>query len=169
MNVRVKFVEPARRPLQVLAVMDSAAITVTCTSMGGDQLSALTLDRDATVSALLASIRQRLPLEEGAWSLVLPMGELLDEAQADTEIRLVFGFAVPTEGFDCFLSHDWANGNHEKVVQIATQLRDLHGLKPWLDAWHMSENTQEAMAKGVKESALVVVFVTQNYMEKINA
>ena len=33
----------------------------------------------------------------------------------------------------------------------------------------MAENTQEAMAKGMKESALVVVFVTQNYMEKINA
>jgi len=90
----------APRPLQVLAVMDSAAITVTCVSMGGDQLAALTLDGEATVSVLLASIRQQLPLETGAWSLVLPTGEILDEAQAEAEVRVVFGCAAPTEAND---------------------------------------------------------------------
>ncbi|KAJ1629312.1 hypothetical protein T492DRAFT_873556 [Pavlovales sp. CCMP2436] len=68
-----------------------------------------------------------------------------------------------------FLSHDWGvnNVNHSRVVEVACLLQTM-GVVPWVDAEQLhSGNVQNTLTKGLDDSATVVVFVTQAYMDKV--
>merc|ERR1712110_412759 len=82
------------RPLQVFAAMDSAVIAVTCANLGGDELAAFTLDPDAKLLTLLELVYERLPLAVGAWTIILPTGETLDETQVDIDVKFLFGLSI---------------------------------------------------------------------------
>lgn len=73
--------------------------------------------------------------------------------------------------FDCFMSHDWKGNNgkeHELVKQINSFLTEEKSLVTWFDEKEMKDDINSAMADGIDGSKLVVVFVTKEYMEKIN-
>ena len=56
--------------------------------------------------------------------------------------------------------------NHARVKQINTRLKQA-GLRTWLDAERMDGDIAQAMTRAIDKSAVVVCFVTQNYMRKV--
>jgi hypothetical protein len=64
---------------------------------------------------------------------------------------------------------DWGQGqiNHKKVCEINNELKN-RGLLTWLDEERMTGNVQEKMTMGIDDSTIVVTFITQNYMDKVN-
>ena len=73
--------------------------------------------------------------------------------------------------FDVFISHAWGNDgagrdNHERAKRLSAGLERL-GLKPWLDEARMQGNILNRMAEGIEGSAVVLICVTRNYMDKV--
>lgn len=70
--------------------------------------------------------------------------------------------------FDCFLTHDWGanNVNHERVAAINKRLKK-EGLRTWFDEERLTGNIVQQVTRGIEQSRKVVVFVTRNYMEKL--
>ena len=68
-----------------------------------------------------------------------------------------------------FLSHNWGAGssNHFKVSIINERLKDREYIT-WFDGDKMFGNTTIAMANGIERSRLALVFITREYMNKIN-
>lgn len=73
-----------------------------------------------------------------------------------------------TNQFDIFLSHDWGSDsyNHKRVVDINNNIR-TRGLITWIDEEQMRDNILETMTKGIDNSRCILIFVTENYMNKI--
>ncbi|EQC32798.1 hypothetical protein SDRG_09337 [Saprolegnia diclina VS20] len=76
------------------------------------------------------------------------------------------------KAFDVFLSHNWGHDelgrdNHARVATISAFLRQ-NEIKTWFDQDKMSGNILKAMANGIEESQIVLVFVTQLYQNKVN-
>ena len=69
-----------------------------------------------------------------------------------------------------FVSHDWGtNGlNHARVARVVEMLRS-HGFDVWFDETHMKGNILDAMCRGIDNSDIVLVFVTGNYMRKVES
>ena len=72
-----------------------------------------------------------------------------------------------------FLTHDWGidtqgRPNHERVTSIHQRLKAM-GLNNWFDEERMHGNVQLQMCNGIDESAIVVVFVTKRYLEKVGS
>ena len=75
-------------------------------------------------------------------------------------------------GTHVFLSHNWGKDqlgrdNHERVSLINQALKNV-GYKTWFDGDRMGGNTDGESAKGIEQTEGVIVFITQNYHEKVN-
>ena len=74
--------------------------------------------------------------------------------------------------WDLFLSHDWGKDslNHKKVCRIASNLTAA-GYKVWLDENELIKEGTLAhlMARGINRSKVILVFVTKNYMSKVDS
>lgn len=71
-----------------------------------------------------------------------------------------------------FLSHDWGidelgRDNHERVALINKELTNV-GYKTWFDGDKMAGTIDEKISKGIEQTEGVIVFITQNYHEKVN-
>ena len=74
---------------------------------------------------------------------------------------------------DAFLSHAWRSGTdptgtHQRVVCIAAALRE-RGWSVWLDADELHGCIDRCLVDGITRSHVVVVFLTREYMTKVNA
>ncbi|GBG34278.1 Nucleotide-binding oligomerization domain-containing protein 2 [Hondaea fermentalgiana] len=71
--------------------------------------------------------------------------------------------------FDVFLSHAWGEnkGVHEKVKSIAGAL-ESRGIRCWLDEKDIGTEILDSMADGIDRCKAIAVFVTQEYMRKVN-
>ena len=70
-----------------------------------------------------------------------------------------------------FLTHNWSedeNGrnNHERVSRIHQGLK-AKGLNMWFDSERMQGAIVDQMIQGIDDSAIVVVFLTKKYMNKM--
>ena len=70
-----------------------------------------------------------------------------------------------------FLTHDWSidelgRDNHERVRLVNKALQS-RGLKTWFDSDKMAGDVKEKMTDGIDTTCCVIVFVTQNYMDKV--
>jgi len=99
--------------------------------------------------------------------------ELAEEGVAFRAFRLVPTCVAPSIGFmqapiKAFASHNWGSDalNHKRVVRLCTVLRE-RGVDVWLDETHMKGNILDAMCKGIDESDVVLVFVTREYIDKV--
>ena len=76
----------------------------------------------------------------------------------------------PAFPFHVFISHAWgsppAYDNHRRAKRLSEGLQRL-GLRTWFDDDRMHGNTYDRMAEGIEGSAVVVVCVTREYMEKV--
>lgn len=72
--------------------------------------------------------------------------------------------------YDCFLSHDWGEDhkNHAEVEKVSAELKRL-GFKPWFDSDDMKGDIASAMANGMDASNIVLIFITQRYLAKVNS
>ncbi|KAH9155384.1 hypothetical protein AeRB84_002642 [Aphanomyces euteiches] len=75
--------------------------------------------------------------------------------------------------FDCFLSHDWGKDsdgreNHARVARVFIEFIVNRGIRTWFDEEQMEGNIVKAMAKGIEDSAVVLVFITGRYQDKVN-
>ena len=72
--------------------------------------------------------------------------------------------------FDVYISHAWgpapAHATHQRAKLLSAGL-ERRGLKPWLDHDQMQGNTLERMAEGIEGSAVVLICVTREYMDKV--
>jgi len=73
--------------------------------------------------------------------------------------------------FMVFFSHDWGKDtlgrdNHARVVRVCRALAKL-GVEGWIDEKYMQGDIDAAMCKGIDESCLMVIFVTERYMGKV--
>lgn len=71
-----------------------------------------------------------------------------------------------------FFSHNWGEDifkrdNHNRVKRIKNLLIKYYGWSIWFDEDDMSWNIDGSMYKGIIESELAVVFLTQKYINKI--
>lgn len=66
-------------------------------------------------------------------------------------------------------THAWGKDgeNHKRVVGICADLIEL-GAKVWIDEHRMYGNIPKQMVDGIDNSHVVVVFITKDYMEKVN-
>jgi tetratricopeptide (TPR) repeat protein len=77
--------------------------------------------------------------------------------RSEEDLRLV---PAGEERFDVFLSHQ--NASSERVEAIATQLRDRHGLRVWLDRWQLKRGyVQLQCEQGVQNSRIIVIVCTR--------
>jgi hypothetical protein len=69
-----------------------------------------------------------------------------------------------------FASHDWGKNaeNHARVKEVVEALREM-GYFVWLDENEMRGNLVDDMCAGIDESDVVLVFVTRNYMKKVQS
>lgn len=69
-----------------------------------------------------------------------------------------------------FASHDWGvnASNHARVAQVVSQLRQRN-FAVWFDETHMRGNILDAMCRGIDSSDVVLVFLTSNYMKKVES
>mmetsp|Transcript_27273 Transcript_27273/g.41043 ORF Transcript_27273/g.41043 Transcript_27273/m.41043 type:complete len:374 (-) Transcript_27273:139-1260(-) len=78
-----------------------------------------------------------------------------------------------TYRFDAFLTHNWGRDtknrdNHERVVRFKKELQthnDIENL--WLDEERMTGDIVQQMTTGIEQSRLVIVFITQSYVNKV--
>ena len=77
--------------------------------------------------------------------------------------------APVNEHFQAFLSHDWGPGlvNHTRAKAVFHTLRKL-GISSWFDEERMTGNIVAKMAAGIDSSDCMVVFLTRNYIAKVN-
>jgi hypothetical protein len=73
---------------------------------------------------------------------------------------------------DVFLAHDWGidefgRVNHERVAAINKELKSM-GIVTWFDSDKMTGEIVYQMASGIDNAAVVIVFITQRYMNKVN-
>lgn len=68
-----------------------------------------------------------------------------------------------------FASHDWGvdGANHKRVGNVVKELRSK-GIDVWFDESHMKGNILNAMCRGIDESDVILVFVTNSYIGKVN-
>lgn len=68
-----------------------------------------------------------------------------------------------------FLSHNWGvdQANHIAVSRVNEALRQ-RGVETWFDTDQMSGDTRESMKQGIKGADAVVLFLTEEYQNKIN-
>eukprot|EP00976_Prorocentrum_cordatum_P064647 1177570-Prorocentrum_minimum.AAC.2 len=72
--------------------------------------------------------------------------------------------------FDAFFSHNWGNdGKNHKLVGLVKKMLMEAGLNIWFDEERIRGNVQEQMQQGIDKSASVVVFITQQYIQKVNS
>jgi hypothetical protein len=78
-------------------------------------------------------------------------------------------FLLPVVCTDVFLSHDWGEGstNHKKV-KIVNEALQKKGLITWFDEEKMKGNLIKRMTEGIEKTKCVLVFVTENYRNKVN-
>lgn len=74
---------------------------------------------------------------------------------------------------DVFLSHAWGRDglerdNHERVRMINNALQERK-IKTWFDANNMSGSTDHAMTEGIDSSKVIIVFITEAYIDKVNS
>ena len=70
-----------------------------------------------------------------------------------------------------FLTHNWnededGRNNHERVSRIHQGLKKK-GLNMWFDSERMQGAIVDQMIQGIDDSAIVVVFLTKKYMNKM--
>jgi len=85
----------------------------------------------------------------------------------------VIAAATPELGrvkYDAFLSHSWGPGgvNHNFVGKVDDGLR-REGIVTWFDKSQMDKNVMTDIARGIDQSEVIVIFITQDYMDKVNA
>ena len=71
---------------------------------------------------------------------------------------------------DAFLTHNW--GDHHEIHKLVARVNELlkaAGLKTWFDEEKMKGNVQKQMQKGIDKSASVIVFITQQYIAKVDS
>jgi len=68
-----------------------------------------------------------------------------------------------------FLSHNWGTGNanHTRVMRVNEELKK-RGLVTWMDTERMEGSTLDAMANGIDNTCVVIVFITSAYRDKVN-
>ncbi len=71
----------------------------------------------------------------------------------------------------CFLSHDWGlkpdETNHKNVKRISEAL-NTRNVSTWLDENMMSGDMVQKITDGINNCGIVVVFITDNYRNKVN-
>tara|TARA_B110001452_G_scaffold16179_1_gene13265 strand:- start:14251 stop:14949 length:699 start_codon:yes stop_codon:yes gene_type:complete len=69
-----------------------------------------------------------------------------------------------------FASHDWGvnASNHARVAEVVAELR-RRNFTVWFDETHMRGNILDAMCHGIDSSDIVLVFLTSNYMKKVQS
>ena len=69
-----------------------------------------------------------------------------------------------------FASHDWGkeSENHKKVGKVVDLLRK-RGIAVWFDETHMKGNIVDAMCKGIDGADVILVFLTKNYISKVES
>jgi hypothetical protein len=70
-----------------------------------------------------------------------------------------------------FMTHDWGTDqygrrNHDRVVRLAYNLR-ARGFDMWIDETELTGNIDEQICDGIDNSNMVVIFMTQNYIDKV--
>jgi len=68
--------------------------------------------------------------------------------------------------FKAFLSHKWANRNHEFVMVVKEALKNV-GVLIWLDTVNINTRIEAEMLKGIEESSLFIAFLTQDYIDAV--
>jgi len=70
----------------------------------------------------------------------------------------------------CFLSHNWGENktNHENVKKINDALKK-RGINTWFDENKIDDNVRFKMAEGIDNTKCVVVFITNDYRNKVNS
>lgn len=77
---------------------------------------------------------------------------------------------MPAAPLKAFASHDWGvDGlNHKRVAKVVAMLRE-RGIDTWFDSDHMRGNILDSMCRGIDECNVVLVFVTQQYIDKVQS
>jgi hypothetical protein len=67
-----------------------------------------------------------------------------------------------------FASHDWGTNaeTHKRVAEVVDTLR-RRDIDVWFDETHMKGNILDAMCAGIDSADVVLVFVTRNYLHKV--
>jgi WD40 repeat protein len=73
---------------------------------------------------------------------------------------------------DVFLTHDWGideleRNNHDRVAAVNRGLKS-EGFVTWFDSDRMTGDVVDQMVAGINSCSVVVVFITQRYMNKVN-
>eukprot|EP00899_Mesostigma_viride_P008417 jgi/Mesvir1/17577/Mv08812-RA.7 len=90
--------------------------------------------------------------------------------QADVPASPKSGLSPQSPAYDLFLTHAWGknNKNHKRVARVNAALKKL-GFTTWFDDDRMVGQIRQQMCTGIGNSRAVLVFITADYMEKVNS
>jgi len=73
-----------------------------------------------------------------------------------------------TQKYDMFLTHEWSKdkSNHVRVSRLNEKLK-RENFSTWFDEDRMEGNIVDAMCNGIDNSKIVLIFVTQRYIDKV--
>jgi len=97
--------------------------------------------------------------------------ETLMVAEDNPQVAISPQSALRGSQFDVFLSHDWGEDGegrptHTRVSAVNQYLQSM-GIRTWFDEERMQGNVLDRTCTGIDESECVIVFVTQNYLDKV--
>ena len=133
----------------------------------------------AFVVALICYRRRRAAKERNASSSFDPSSHkfpivLVEDSNADiVQNPKVVKKENSEEQYDAFLTHNWGHDvqgrdNHKRVIVFKKLLEDKFDMKPlWLDEEKMTGDIHQQMCDGIDQSSLIIVFVTQAYIDKV--
>eukprot|EP00899_Mesostigma_viride_P008416 jgi/Mesvir1/17576/Mv08812-RA.5 len=89
---------------------------------------------------------------------------------ADVPASPKSGLSPQSPAYDLFLTHAWGknNKNHKRVARVNAALKKL-GFTTWFDDDRMVGQIRQQMCTGIGNSRAVLVFITADYMEKVNS
>lgn len=67
------------------------------------------------------------------------------------------------KSFDCYIAHEW--GTHAIARELKTKLNE-HGVTVWLDEDNLGDNVALDITKGLTQSAVVILLLTQRYFKR---
>ena len=71
---------------------------------------------------------------------------------------------------DLFLTHNWGKGNDNHArVSIINEYLNRMGYSTWFDSQRMEGDIREKMEEGINFTRCVVVFVTAEYIRKLDS
>lgn len=122
-----------------------------------------------TAFPIVVQVTREMKKRESTYNKLLLGPKLAPRQGIDVKKKDIWRSAKPTT---YFLSHAWGPypfHDHDRVCQLGAELKKVEGVTVFLDKDDMTGDTKKTMAAGIKATKVVLVFISQSYIDRVEA